>query len=46
MDDRTRTELEAAAYRRLVEHLRPHTDVRNIDLIISRASAATASPTG
>ena len=33
MDDRTRTELEAAAYRRLVEHLRERPDVQNIDLI-------------
>jgi hypothetical protein len=33
MDDRTRTELEAAVYRRLVEHLRLRTDVQNIDLM-------------
>ncbi len=33
MDDRTRTELEAAAYRRLVEHLRERTDVQNLDLM-------------
>ena len=33
MDDRTRTELEAAAYRRLVQHLRERTDVQNIDLM-------------
>jgi hypothetical protein len=33
MDDRTRTELEAAVYRRLVEHLRSRTDVQNIDLM-------------
>ena len=33
MDDQTRTELEAAAFRRLVEHLREHTDVQNIDLM-------------
>ena len=32
-DDKTRTELEAAVYRRLVEHLRAHTDVQNIDLM-------------
>ncbi len=32
-DDRTRTELEAAVYRRLVEHLRARTDVQNIDLM-------------
>jgi hypothetical protein len=29
----TRTELEAAAFRRLVEHLRNRTDVQNIDLM-------------
>src|SRR4051812_15504480 len=33
MDDRTRTELEAAAFRRLVEHLRSRTDVQNLDLM-------------
>jgi hypothetical protein len=33
MDDKTRTELEAAAFRRLVEHLRTRTDVQNIDLM-------------
>ncbi|HEV2000170.1 MAG TPA: DUF1244 domain-containing protein [Xanthobacteraceae bacterium] len=33
MDDRTRVELEAAVYRRLVEHLRQRTDVQNIDLM-------------
>jgi hypothetical protein len=33
MDDRTRTELEAAVYRRLVDHLRQRTDVQNIDLM-------------
>jgi hypothetical protein len=33
MDDNTRTELEAAVYRRLVEHLRQRTDVQNIDLM-------------
>ncbi|MFC0239613.1 DUF1244 domain-containing protein [Rhodopseudomonas telluris] len=33
MDDRTRTELEAAAFRRLVAHLRERTDVQNIDLM-------------
>src|SRR5262245_11382321 len=31
--DRTRVELEAAAFRRLVEHLRKRTDVQNIDLM-------------
>jgi uncharacterized protein len=33
MDEATRTELEAAAFRRLVEHLRKRTDVQNIDLM-------------
>ncbi len=33
MDDQTRLELEAAAFRRLVEHLRERTDVQNIDLM-------------
>ncbi|KRP93945.1 alkaline phosphatase [Bradyrhizobium yuanmingense] len=33
IDDKTRTELEAAAFRRLVEHLRSRTDVQNIDLM-------------
>jgi len=33
MDDQTRTELEAAAFRRLVEHLRARNDVQNIDLM-------------
>jgi hypothetical protein len=33
MDETTRTEIEAAAFRRLVEHLRERTDVQNIDLM-------------
>ena len=33
IDDATRTELEAAAFRKLVEHLRQRTDVQNIDLM-------------
>jgi hypothetical protein len=33
IDDKTRTELEAAAFRRLVGHLRDRTDVQNIDLM-------------
>ena len=33
MDDKTRIELEAAVYRRLVDHLRGRTDVQNIDLM-------------
>ena len=32
-DAKTQTELEAAAFRRLVEHLRGRTDVQNIDLM-------------
>jgi predicted N-formylglutamate amidohydrolase len=32
-DDKLRTEFEAAAFRRLVEHLRTRTDVQNIDLM-------------
>jgi len=33
LDDKTRTELEAAAFRRLLEHLRTHPEVQNIDLM-------------
>jgi uncharacterized protein len=33
LDDKTRTELEAAAFRRLLEHLRTRTDVQNIDMM-------------
>jgi hypothetical protein len=33
LDDRTRTELEAAAFRRLLEHFRERTDVQNIDVM-------------
>src|SRR5437763_16713555 len=33
IDDKTRTELEAAAFRRLLDHLRARTDVQNIDLM-------------
>jgi uncharacterized protein len=32
--ERTHVELEAAVYRRLVQHLRNRTDVQNIDLMI------------
>ena len=32
-DDKTRVELEAAVFRRLLEHLRARTDVQNIDLM-------------
>lgn len=33
MDEKTTTELEAAAFRRLVSHLRERNDVQNIDLM-------------
>ncbi|MDX1581470.1 MAG: DUF1244 domain-containing protein [Alphaproteobacteria bacterium] len=33
MDEKTRTEIEAAAFRRLVSHLRERTDVQNIDMM-------------
>ncbi len=33
IDEKTRTELEAAVFRRLVEHLRQRTDVQNIDMM-------------
>ena len=33
IDDKTRTELEAAVFRRLVDHLQSRTDVQNIDLM-------------
>lgn len=33
MDDQTRIELEAAAFRRLLAHLQTRTDVQNIDLM-------------
>lgn len=34
MDQNTQTELEAAAFRRLIGHLQKKTDVQNIDLMI------------
>ena len=34
MNEQQRTEIEAAVYRRLVQHLRDHTEVQNIDLMI------------
>ena len=34
MDEREQTEIEAAVFRRLVDHLRKRTDVQNIDLMI------------
>ncbi len=33
MDEKMRVELEAAAFRRLLQHLRERTDVQNIDLM-------------
>jgi uncharacterized protein len=33
LDPKTEIELEAAAFRRLVQHLRERTDVQNIDLM-------------
>ena len=33
MDEKTRTELEAAAFRRLVQHFRDNPEVQNIDLM-------------
>lgn len=33
MDEQTRTELEAAAFRRLLGHLGERTDVQNIDMM-------------
>lgn len=34
MDKTTQTELEAAAFRRLIDHLQTHPEVQNIDLMI------------
>lgn len=33
MDEKTRVELEAAAFRRLLSHLRERTDVQNIEMM-------------
>lgn len=33
MDERTQTEVEAAAFRRLIQHFRERTDVQNIDVM-------------
>jgi hypothetical protein len=33
MDDRERLEIEAAVFRRLVEHFQERTDVKNIDVM-------------
>ena len=34
MEKSVKTELEAAAFRRLLSHLQSHTDVQNIDLMV------------
>ncbi len=34
MDKSTQTQLEAAAFRRLISHLQKHTEVQNIELMI------------
>ncbi|WP_045224067.1 DUF1244 domain-containing protein [Methyloterricola oryzae] len=34
MNEQTETELEAATFRRLLQHLREHTEVQNIDLML------------
>ena len=34
MNEQTRQEVEAAVFRRLVQHLRDHPEVQNIDLMI------------
>ena len=33
LDEQTKTELEAAAFRRMLAHFQTHTDVQNIDLM-------------
>lgn len=35
MDDLTRTQLEAATFRRLLKHLQEHSDVQNIELMLT-----------
>jgi uncharacterized protein len=34
VDENTKTQLEAAAFRRLIQHLQAHSEVQNIDLMI------------
>ena len=55
MDDKTQTEIEAAAFRGLVEHLQRRTDVQNIDIMnlagfcrncLSKGSLAAAKQRG
>jgi uncharacterized protein len=33
MDESTRVQIEAAAFRRLLEHFRSHTEVQNVDVM-------------
>jgi hypothetical protein len=35
MDIQQRTEIEAATFRRLIDHLQTHTDVQNIELMLT-----------
>lgn len=35
MDEKTRTEIEAATFRRLIQHLQAHPEVQNIDLMLT-----------
>lgn len=39
LDDATRTQLEAAAFRRLLRHLDANKDVQNIDLMTGKPGA-------
>ena len=46
MDDKTRTEFEAAAFRHLLERLLMRGDVQNIEMMKLAGFAAIASRTG
>jgi uncharacterized protein len=46
IDDKTRIELEAAVFRRVVDHLRSRTDVQNIDMMDLTGFRRTAWPVG
>jgi hypothetical protein len=46
MEKNTRTEIEAAVFRRLLKHLDDNKDVQNIDLMNLPISAATVSVNG
>lgn len=35
MDEKTRTEIEAATFRRLIQHLQAHPEIQNIDLMLT-----------